>query len=72
MEVDCQTEIAQELGYLSESELEIVAKQVGRVAALLSGLRNKCLKPKDENMEASINSNSLNPSTLESSNSLIP
>ena len=43
MEVDCQIEIAQELGYISESELAMLAKQVDRVATLLSGLRSKAV-----------------------------
>lgn len=44
MEVDCQMDIAQDLGYVSSDELEVVSKQVRQVAALLSGMRNKCLE----------------------------
>lgn len=43
MEVDCQIEIAQELGYISKEAQEQVEKQVKQVAALLSGMRNKCI-----------------------------
>jgi four helix bundle protein len=43
MEVDCQIDIAHELGYVSSDEHEEVAKQISQVAALLSGMRNKCL-----------------------------
>ena len=43
MEVDCQIDIAQDLGYVSLEELEVVSKQINQVAALLSGMRNKCL-----------------------------
>ena len=44
METDCQMDIAQDLGYVSSDELEVVSKQVRQVAALLSGMRNKCLE----------------------------
>lgn len=44
MEVDCQMDIAQDLGCVSSDELEVVSKQVRQVAALLSGMRNKCLE----------------------------
>ena len=44
MEVDCQMDIAQDLGYVSSDELEVVSKQVRQMAALLSGMRNKCLE----------------------------
>ena len=43
MEVDCQMDIAHELGYVSSDEHEEFAKQISQVAALLSGMRNKCL-----------------------------
>lgn len=43
MEVDCQMDIAQDLGYVSSDKLEEVSKQISKVAALLSGMRNKCL-----------------------------
>ena len=44
MEVDCQIEIAQELGYISSGELNNVTQQIRQVAALLSGMRNKALE----------------------------
>ena len=44
MEVDCQIEIAQELGYISSNELNDVTQQIRQVAALLSGMRNKALE----------------------------
>lgn len=43
MEVDCQIDIAQDLGYVSSEELEDVSKQISQVAALLSGMRRKIL-----------------------------
>ena len=43
MEVDCQLEIACELGYISRAELDSISLQISRVAALLSGMRRKCL-----------------------------
>ena len=43
MEVDCQMDIAQDLGYVSLDEHEEVTVQISKVAALLSGMRNKCL-----------------------------
>ena len=43
MEVDCQIDIAQDLGYVSLDEHEEVTVQISKVAALLSGMRNKCL-----------------------------
>ena len=43
MEVDCQIDIAQELGYVSNEEVSVVSAQVSRVAALLSGIRRKKL-----------------------------
>lgn len=43
MEVDCQIDIAHELGYVSSDEHEEVAKQISQVAALLSGMRRKIL-----------------------------
>ena len=44
MEVDCQIDIAYDLDYVSSEELEEVSKQISQVAALLSGMRNKCLE----------------------------
>lgn len=43
MEVDCQIDIAKDLGYVSSDKLEEVTVQISKVAALLSGMRNKCL-----------------------------
>lgn len=43
MEVSCQIDIAHELEYISQEEVEEVEQKVGVVAALLSGLRSKCL-----------------------------
>lgn len=43
MEVDCQIDIAQDLSYVSLDEHEEVTMQISKVAALLSGMRNKCL-----------------------------
>ena len=43
MEVDCQMDIAKDLGYVSLDEHEEVTVQISKVAALLSGMRNKCL-----------------------------
>ena len=42
MEVDCQIDIAQDLSYVSLDEHEEVTMQISKVAALLSGMRNKC------------------------------
>lgn len=44
MEVDCQLDIAQELGYVSKNELDAICVQTSRVAAMLSAMRNKCLQ----------------------------
>ena len=43
MEVECQIDIANELGYIAKEEVENVAKHVKVIAALLSGLRRKIL-----------------------------
>ena len=52
MEVNCQMDIAYELSYISCEDLVCVENKVAKIAAILSGLRNKCL---------SLNPNSLNP-----------
>jgi four helix bundle protein len=44
MEVDCQMEIAHDLGYVSLEDQEVVTAQISQVAALLSGMRSKCLE----------------------------
>lgn len=43
MEVECQIDIANELGYIAKEEVENVAKHVKVIASLLSGLRRKIL-----------------------------
>lgn len=43
MEVDCQLDIAHELGYMSDEDLNKVNTQIRRVAAMLSGMRRKRL-----------------------------
>ena len=44
MEVDCQMEIAHDLGYVSLEDQEVITAQISQVAALLSGMRSKCLE----------------------------
>lgn len=41
MEVSAQLDIAKDIGYISQSDLESADEQISAVAALLSGLRNK-------------------------------
>ena len=43
MEVNCQMDIACDLGYIEQLELNQVEEQTHRIAAMLSGLRRKCL-----------------------------
>lgn len=43
MEVSCQMDIACDLGYIEQLELNQVEEQIHRIAAMLSGLRRKCL-----------------------------
>ena len=43
MEVECQLDIACDLGYVSHDELESLNEQIARVAAMLSGMRRKLL-----------------------------
>jgi four helix bundle protein len=43
MEVSCQMDIAFDLGYIKQNELTQLEEQVSKIAALLSGLRRKCL-----------------------------
>ena len=52
MEVECQIDIAYDLSYISQDNINQVEELIDVVAALLSGLRNKCL--------SSLNTNSLN------------
>ena len=40
-EVDCQLDIAKDLGYISDEELQNVEKQLEKVAALIAGMRNQ-------------------------------
>lgn len=44
MEVSCQIDIAHDLCYITQEEVDHVEQQVGIIAALLSGLRSKCLE----------------------------
>ena len=53
MEVSCQMDIAYDLGYIAQEDLNSIVAQVSAVAAILSGLRSKCLV-------ASLNTNALN------------
>jgi len=39
-EVNCQLDIAHELGYISSTDMETITEQSQKVGALLSGLRN--------------------------------
>ena len=43
MEVNCQVDIACDLGYITREDVENVEKYVRTIASLLSGLRSKCL-----------------------------
>ena len=43
MEVDCQMDIAKDLGYVSLDEHEEITVQISKVAALLSRMRRKIL-----------------------------
>ena len=43
MEVNCQIDIAYDLGYITKEEVERVEQHVKAIAALLSGLRRKLL-----------------------------
>ena len=43
MEVECQLDIACDLGYVSNEELESLNAQIASVAAMLSGMRRKLL-----------------------------
>lgn len=43
MEVNCQIDIAYDLGYITNKDIENVEKHVRPIAALLSGLRRKIL-----------------------------
>ena len=43
MEVDCQIDIAKDLGYIAQPDMDIINEQISRVAALLSGMRRKIL-----------------------------
>ncbi len=45
MEVSCQIDIAHDLGYITQGDVDLVEQQVGAIVALLSGLRSKCLGP---------------------------
>ena len=43
MEVNCQIDIAHDLGYITKDDVENIEKHVRSIAALLSGLRRKIL-----------------------------
>ena len=43
MEVNCQIDIAHDLGYITKEDVERVEQHVKTIAALLSGLRRKIL-----------------------------
>ena len=43
MEVNCQMDIACDLGYIEQLELNQVEEYIRKIAAMLSGLRRKCL-----------------------------
>ena len=47
MEVHCQMDIAYDLEYINQSELLEVEEQIHKIAAILSGLRRKCLGGKE-------------------------
>ena len=42
-EVDCQLDIAHDLGYISDVELSSVSLQIEKVSAIISGLRSRHL-----------------------------
>ena len=42
-EVDCQIDIAYDLGYVTADEMEEVAEQIEKVSAMIAGLRRKRL-----------------------------
>ena len=44
-EVDCQMDIACDLGYISVSELQGITNQINKTSAILAGIRNKRLTP---------------------------
>lgn len=43
MEVNCQIDIAHDLGYISRDDVENIEKHVKSISALLSGLRRKII-----------------------------
>ena len=47
MEVQCQMDISCDLGYINQNELTQVEEQIRKIAAILSGLRRKCLGGKE-------------------------
>ena len=42
-EVDCQIDVAFDLGYISQEESKEIVCQINKVAAIIAGLRNKRL-----------------------------
>ena len=47
MELYAQLDIAHDLGYINQNELTQVEEQIRKIAAILSGLRRKCLGGKE-------------------------
>ena len=47
MEVHCQMDVSCDLGYINQNELTQVEEQIRKIAAILSGLRRKCLGGKE-------------------------
>ena len=47
MEVHCQMDISCDLEYINQNELTQVEEQIRKIAAILSGLRRKCLGGKE-------------------------
>lgn len=50
MEVDCQIDIAHDLGYISSADESQVNAQANRIAAMLSGMRRKRLATNTANL----------------------
>ena len=72
MEVSCQIDIAHDLGYVTQEDVDVVDNHIGMIAALLSGLRSKRMNEL-ESERVSDTSKSLNTKSLNNhpSNSLI-
>ncbi len=48
-EVDCQMDVALDLGYITQEASEEIARQINKVSAIIAGLRNKRLTPSSPN-----------------------